>query len=241
MIVGDANRSEVATFLKVGTTAIVLSMIEDDQLPVDLTLANPVGAIRQVSHDPTPDPHGAPARAAGGSRRSTSSGSSSSRPASTSGSGAWRAWAKRSGAEVLRRWEEVLTGLEGDRRRVAGPWSTGWPRSGSSTAYRERHGLEWGDARLRAMDIQYHDLRRRPLAVRPRWASSGCARHEEVERAVTEPPTTTRAYFRGKCLQKWPNDIVAANWDSHGVRRRAGPAAAGPDDGTATWNRGPCG
>ena len=52
VIVGDANRSEVATFLKVGTTAIVLSMIEDDQLPIDLALSNPVGAIRQVSHDP---------------------------------------------------------------------------------------------------------------------------------------------------------------------------------------------
>ncbi len=53
VIVGDANRSEVATFLKVGTTAIVLSMIEDDQMPIDLTLSNPVGAIRQVSHDPS--------------------------------------------------------------------------------------------------------------------------------------------------------------------------------------------
>jgi hypothetical protein len=32
--------------------------------------------------------------------------------------------------------------------------------------------------------------------------------------AITEPPDTTRAYFRGRCLQKWPTDIVAANWDS---------------------------
>ena len=31
---------------------------------------------------------------------------------------------------------------------------------------------------------------------------------------MTEPPTTTRAYFRGRCLAKWPADIVAANWDS---------------------------
>ena len=52
VIVGDANMSEVATFLKVGTTAIVLAMIEDDTLGNDLALANPVSAIRQVSHDP---------------------------------------------------------------------------------------------------------------------------------------------------------------------------------------------
>src|ERR1700741_5361459 len=52
-ILGDANMSEVATFLKVGTTALVLAMIEDDALGDEWTLANPVGAIRQVSHAPT--------------------------------------------------------------------------------------------------------------------------------------------------------------------------------------------
>jgi proteasome accessory factor A len=37
---------------------------------------------------------------------------------------------------------------------------------------------------------------------------------DAVVAAITEPPTTTRAYFRGRCLQKWPHDVVAANWDS---------------------------
>src|SRR5680860_1224394 len=53
VIVGDANLCEVATYLKVGTTLIVLAMIEDDQLGDDLLLANPVSAIRHISHDPT--------------------------------------------------------------------------------------------------------------------------------------------------------------------------------------------
>ena len=57
VIVGDANMSEVATYLKIGTTAIVLAMIEDDALGDEWTLGNPVAAIRQVSHDPTLDPH----------------------------------------------------------------------------------------------------------------------------------------------------------------------------------------
>ena len=56
MIVGDANLSEVATFLKVGTTALVLSMIEDDVLARELTLADPVPALQQVSHDLDPAP-----------------------------------------------------------------------------------------------------------------------------------------------------------------------------------------
>src|SRR5690606_36671990 len=51
VIVGDAKLSEVATFLKVGTTALVLSMIEDDFLVRDLTLVAPVAALRRVSHD----------------------------------------------------------------------------------------------------------------------------------------------------------------------------------------------
>ena len=36
----------------------------------------------------------------------------------------------------------------------------------------------------------------------------------DVEVATTTPPSTTRAYFRGRCLAKWPDDVVAANWDS---------------------------
>ena len=53
VIVGDANLSEVATFLKVGTTALVLCMIEDDWLPRDLLPARPVQTLRHVSYDMT--------------------------------------------------------------------------------------------------------------------------------------------------------------------------------------------
>jgi Pup amidohydrolase len=211
VIVGDANRSEVATFLKVGTTAIVLSMIEDDQLPVDLTLANPVGAIRQVSHDPTLTR----TVALKSGRRVTAldvqwqlleQARKYERERGLDSVG------DEVGAEILRRWEEVLTSLEGDRSSAA--TTVDWvAKERLFEAYRERHGLEWSDARLRAMDIQYHDLRD-DRSLFDRFGLERLCTAEEVERAVTEPPTTTRAYFRGKCLQKWPNDIVAANWDS---------------------------
>jgi proteasome accessory factor A len=79
--------------------------------------------------------------------------------------------------------------------------------------YAERHDLRTNDARLKALDLQYHDLRPdKCLADR-----AGLVRivdSADVESAKTEPPTTTRAYFRGRCLAKWPSDIVAANWDS---------------------------
>ena len=66
---------------------------------------------------------------------------------------------------------------------------------------------------MKALDLQYHDLRRdRCLALRVGLDTLVDA--AEVETAMTNPPTTTRAYFRGRCLAKWPEHIVAANWDS---------------------------
>src|SRR5690348_2347971 len=53
VIIGDANLSEVSTFLKMGTTALVLEMIEDKALSADLGIADPVGELKHVSHDPT--------------------------------------------------------------------------------------------------------------------------------------------------------------------------------------------
>ena len=53
VIVGDSNMSEVATYLKIGTTAIVLDMIEDGFFDRDYSLQSPVQAIRDISHDPT--------------------------------------------------------------------------------------------------------------------------------------------------------------------------------------------
>jgi proteasome accessory factor A len=116
------------------------------------------------------------------------------------------------GGEVLRRWEAVLTGLETDPATLADQLD--WvAKHRLIDAYRERHGLRWDDARLAAMDLQYHDLRpERSLAARV--GLERIADDAEVQRAVHEPPTDTRAYFRGRCLQRWPESIVAANWDS---------------------------
>jgi proteasome accessory factor A len=80
-------------------------------------------------------------------------------------------------------------------------------------AYRARHGCGWDDHRLAAMDLQYHDLR----PERSLFSRLGMVRlvvDDAVARAVTEPPRTTRAWFRGQCLARWPDSVVAANWDS---------------------------
>jgi len=211
VITGDANLSEVATLLKVGTTALVLAMVEDDFLPRDFVFRSPVQAMRRVSHD-----------------------LSLLRPLElTDGTTVtalevqWelfdraRKYAEEHGLDmvgagtgrlVLEHWETVLTGLEADPMTVAD--RVDWvAKYRLLDAYRQRDDLAWSDGRLAALALQYHDLRPDKSLAR-RVGLLRVTDDDEVRRAVTDPPEDTRAYFRGRCLQKWASQIVAANWDS---------------------------
>ena len=116
------------------------------------------------------------------------------------------------GADILARWERVLTALEADPMTLADQLD--WvAKYRLLEGYRDRHGLDWDDARLSAMDLQYHDLRP-SRSLFARLPVERITTDDEVERAIGEPPSDTRAYFRGRCLAKWGDDIVAANWDS---------------------------
>jgi len=211
VIVGDANLSEVATYLKVGTTMIVLAMIEDDQLGDDVLLANPVPAIRQVSHDPTltltillRD-----------GRRATAlevQWALLERARKYEQTHGLEAVGAQVSADVLDRWERVLSGLESDPASV-GHWVDWVAKRRLVDGFRERHGLPADSPRLKAIDIQYHDLRA-DRGLSSRVGLEALVQPADATSAMTQPPSTTRAYFRGRCLQKFPDDIVAANWDS---------------------------
>jgi proteasome accessory factor A len=105
-----------------------------------------------------------------------------------------------------------LHGLEADRTSVA-PVVDWVAKERLVRAYQDRHALDAGDARLKMLDLQYHDMRPERCLAR-RVGLEQMVDLRDVEISMSEPPSTTRAYFRGKCLQKWPADIVAANWDS---------------------------
>jgi Pup amidohydrolase len=212
VITGDANLSEVQTFLKLGTTALVLAMIEDEALGEPLALARPVPAMHQVSWDLTLRQ---PLEMADGSRMTAldiqwallgrARDYASARGLDALGP-------EEVGDAVLTRWEAVLSGLESDPMTLADQLD--WvAKYRLFSAYRERHGLEWDDPKLAAMDLQYHDLRPASSLSR-RLGLERLTDDAEVERAVTEPPSGTRAYFRGTCLARFAPDIVAANWDS---------------------------
>jgi proteasome accessory factor PafA2 len=213
VIVGDANLAEVATFLKVGTTSIVLAMIEDDMMPAkELHLADPVRAMHYVSADLSMS---RALRAADGS-------TITALDIQWEIFAAARRYAKERGLEVigdeavgemvLDRWEGVLHGLETDPSTLV--HQIDWvAKRNLIEAYRDRHGCNWDDHRLAALDLQYHDLRpERSLFAR--LSMERLVSDEAVAEAVTEPPKRTRAWFRGRCLARWPNAVVTANWDS---------------------------
>jgi len=210
VIVGDANLCEVATFLKLGTTSIVLKMIEDGFLP-DFSLVNPVAAIHDVSRDVS----------------LTTQVSLVDGRKMTALQLQWeylelaRKYVDREddtpeNREVLERWETVLRGLENDPRTLSAQLD--WvAKLRLLEGYRERDGLAWSDAKLRAIDLQYHDVRR-DRGLYHRLAHAGKVERittdEEVQHAIMEPPDDTRAFFRGRCIAKYPDAIAAASWDS---------------------------
>ena len=211
VIAGDANMSEVATLLKLGTTSIVLAMIEDGAFPEHLTIKDPVQAIRQVSHDTTLN-----ARVLMTDGRMLSA-----LDIQIEILEAARQYAADYGLEsvdtqvghdVLVRWAGVLNDLETDPLIVANivDWVA---KKRIVDGFAQRHGLQDHDARLKAIDLQYHDMRTdKCLALRAGLVEL-CAK-TDVRTAMVKPPESTRAYFRGTVLQRWPNDVIAANWDS---------------------------
>jgi proteasome accessory factor PafA2 len=210
VIVGDANMSEVATYLKLGTTSIVLKMIEDEYLP-DLTMANPVAALHEVSRDLscTARLHLADGR----------------RLKAVEIQWEYLERARKyveqeddtpDNRDVLQRWENVLSALESDPLSLQREldWVAKYRLLES---YRERDGLAWSDPKLRLIDLQYHDVRT-DKGLYYRMAATGkvdrLVSDREIEQAVMEPPEDTRAYFRGRCIARYPDAIAAASWDS---------------------------
>ena len=211
VIAGDANMSEVATLLKLGTTSIVLAMIEDDAFPEHLIVKDPVHAIRQVSHDTS---LGACIMMTDGRMLTALQVQMEILEAAIQYANRYglESVDAQVGSDVLVRWAGVLDGLETNPILVANivDWIA---KKRIVDGFAQRHDLQNYDARLKAIDLQYHDMRvDKCLALRAGLVEL-CPK-ADVMTAMVKPPESTRAFFRGTVLQRWPNDVIAANWDS---------------------------
>ena len=214
VIIGDANLSEVSTYLKVGTTALVLAMIEDRFITDELTIDGPVSALRAISHDPTLK-HTVSlvdGRTLTGvqlqleyldlARKYVEDRLGNDADEQT--------------LDVLARWESMLDRLERDPMLCA--QELDWvAKLKLLEQYRSRDGLDWNDAKLQLIDYQYSDIRPEK-GLYHRLAASGRIERlldeVSIEKAMLDPPEDTRAYFRGRCLEKFASAVAAASWDS---------------------------
>lgn len=210
VIIGDANLSEVSTLLKVGTTSIVLSMIEAGSAP-QVELRDPVGALQAISHDPTLQRlvELKDGRMVSGLDLQEIYLEAAARHCRSSGT-------DPETEDILTRWTSLVGTLKRDPMEAAA--SVDWvAKLKLLQAYRTRDSLAWSDARLHLVDLQYSDIRPEK-GLYHRLAARGQMERiltdAEIARAVIEPPDDTRAYFRGNCVSRFPQQVVGASWDS---------------------------
>jgi proteasome accessory factor PafA2 len=214
VIIGDANLSEISTYLKVGTTSLVLAMIEDRFLDEPLSVETPVATLRAVSHDPTLK-H-LITMTDGRTLTAVQLQLEYLDLAKKFVEDRFGADVDAQTVDVLSRWESVLDRLERDPMSCAAELD--WvAKLNLLEQYRQRDGLQWGDAKLELIDYQYSDIRPE-RGLYQRLVSAGRMERlltdEQVVSAMHDPPQDTRAYFRGRCLDKFPDAVAAASWDS---------------------------
>ena len=214
VIVGDANLCEAATYLKMGTTSLVLALIETEALGDDLTLADPVREMHEVSHDPTLTHRlrlrdGREMTAVEIQRTYLDAAARLVATQAVPGTDSQT-------DDVLERWRRVLEDLADDPRKAAD--RVDWvAKLALLEGYRRRDGLDWGAARLELVDLQYSDVRPdRGLAARMEATGrlERLTSEADVAHAKVHPPVDTRAYFRGECLRRYGDAVAAASWDS---------------------------
>ena len=214
VILGDANMSELSTYLKLGTTALVLAMIEDRFLAADMSIDGAVAELRAVSHDPTCR-HLVQLRD-GRKLTAVQVQMEYMELARKYTQERFAGDVDDLTADVLDRWEAALLTLADDPMRLAGKldWVT---KLQLMDGYRTRDGIGWNHPRLQLVDLQYSDVRAERGLYNKLAAAGRMERmldEQDVRAAVTNPPEDTRAYFRGRCLQQYPDSVAAASWDS---------------------------
>ncbi|PYJ66643.1 MAG: peptidase [Verrucomicrobia bacterium] len=218
VILGDSNMSEWATAMKVGTTSLILDLIEHGEAP-QLEIAQPVDANKSISRDQTYNwiielKDGRKISAIDVQRIYLRAASKLNNDSSED-----RLW-------ILREWENVLNDLERDvmstRDRI--DWTA---KKFLLDALQDEEKLSWSDPWLQSIDLEYHDLdldQGLYYELLRKGLMRRVTNEEEIKASIFNPPETTRAFFRGRSVARFNDEISSIQWDEIVF---ANPAAAG--------------
>jgi proteasome accessory factor A len=211
VIIGDANLSEHQNFLKLGTTALMLAALEDGALPDPLDLLDPVESCWRVSHDTG---LGTPLELDGGGTATALE--LQARYLEWLAKYVEKEMDEPVWNQLIAEWERTLSLLATDPSKLAD--TLDWvAKKRLFDGYIERDGLTWESSKLRALDLQYHDVDPE-RSLYQRLVERGSMRRlfddHQIREAAVNPPSRTRAYFRGRCVSEFSDSLVAANWDS---------------------------
>ena len=206
VIIGDSNMSEWATALKMGTTALVLDLIERGKAP-RLQLAQPVNATKSISRDQDYDwiielSDGRKISAIDIQRLYLKAAEHEH------GGDSEHAW-------LLREWENVLNDLERDVALTAD--RVDWvAKKFLLSSFREEEKLAWSDPWLQSIDLEYHNIQPDEglfYELQRQGSMRTLISEKEIKDAIFTPPETTRAWFRGRAVARFNHAITAIQWD----------------------------
>jgi proteasome accessory factor PafA2 len=206
VILGDSNMSEWATAVKIGTTSLVLDLIERGEVP-QLEIAQPIDANKSISRDQTYDwiielKDGRKISAIDVQRIYLRA---ASRLDDAGDENQW----------ILREWENVLNDLERDamstRDRV--DWAA---KKFLLNALQEEEKLSWTDPWLQSIDLEYHNVDLES-GLNYELVRQGSMRRfvseDDIKMSIFNPPETTRAFFRGRSVARFNDEIASIQWD----------------------------
>ena len=211
VIVGDSNMAELSIYLRTGVTCIVLGLIEDDALRKNLSIVDPVRVIKEISHDPSCTLEFQMER---GGRLTAVQLQQEYLDA------AQAYFSSRAVDPILKdvmvRWERVLAKLAEDPMLL--DREVDWViKKKLVTGYMERRGVDWQHPQVAMLDLQYHDSRPDKglyHLMERRGEVERIVEDEDIVRALAQPPSDTRAYFRGECIRRYGSTVFGVNWDS---------------------------
>lgn len=207
LIIGDANMCEYATALKVGTTRLVLDLIERGTAP-DIELDQPVAAVKQLSRDPD-------LKAVIRLKNGRGLSALEIQECYCEAAGRELAGSDEESDWLLAQWGDTLRLLAHDRFQLVGKldWVT---KQWLLETFMQEERIGWNDPWLVSLDLEYHNVdpgQGLYFGLEADGKAWRMTTDDEIAKAVRNGPSDTRGGLRGLCVQKFSDQIRSVQWE----------------------------